>query len=210
MIYWKVKNRTQPASVYQEASQTLWASSPQGGLRYRLYTSQVIPELCYSAFIILILYLLKQYGSWVEKGWTDFILLLRYSLYGASFVTKGNLTLYLGVPSCLKYLRTVFTDTPTSTAIVLKLLPCLYKTFISIICSSINIIHQPPYPEDTPLILYQFLSGALYHFTSVANIGKNAQAFNINTIYIIRYISISLLFFYKTRFNRNWSKISTS
>ncbi|MCC8462676.1 MAG: hypothetical protein LN546_05940, partial [Rickettsia endosymbiont of Ecitomorpha arachnoides] len=28
----------------------------------------------------------------------------------------------------------------------------------------------PPYPEDTILILYQFLSVALYHFTSVANI----------------------------------------
>ncbi|MCC8462366.1 MAG: hypothetical protein LN546_04250, partial [Rickettsia endosymbiont of Ecitomorpha arachnoides] len=27
----------------------------------------------------------------------------------------------------------------------------------------------PPYPEDTILILYQFLSVALYHFTSVAN-----------------------------------------
>ena len=27
----------------------------------------------------------------------------------------------------------------------------------------------PPYPEDITLILYQFLSVALYHFTSVAN-----------------------------------------
>ncbi|HJD59035.1 MAG TPA: hypothetical protein LFV92_07900 [Rickettsia endosymbiont of Ceroptres masudai] len=28
----------------------------------------------------------------------------------------------------------------------------------------------PPYSEDITLILYQFLSVALYHFTSVANI----------------------------------------
>ncbi|WP_341789678.1 hypothetical protein [Rickettsia endosymbiont of Polydrusus tereticollis] len=33
----------------------------------------------------------------------------------------------------------------------------------------------PPYPEDSTLILYQFLAVALYHFTSVANINTDKE-----------------------------------
>ncbi|MCC8461962.1 MAG: hypothetical protein LN546_02035, partial [Rickettsia endosymbiont of Ecitomorpha arachnoides] len=38
----------------------------------------------------------------------------------------------------------------------------------------------PPYSEDITLILYQFLSVALYHFTSVAN-NKKAFVLTVNS-----------------------------
>ncbi|MCC8462708.1 MAG: hypothetical protein LN546_06120, partial [Rickettsia endosymbiont of Ecitomorpha arachnoides] len=44
----------------------------------------------------------------------------------------------------------------------------------------------PPYPEDTILILYQFLSVALYHFTSVANKIQNC---------LFQYLIIQFLYY---------------
>src|SRR6056297_3967658 len=92
----------------------------------------------------------------------------RYPLYGSSLVGRGARGPYRGTSSLLRYLRTVFRETPSSRWISLIDFPCrantLISTTVSKLCMASSQMHA-----SIPIQGGQFCSDEGGHFYSGVN-----------------------------------------